>query len=79
MSKQKTKAISAKYNRDELLAEVRTKSAAIRQLTAEGYTRTEIAAFLEIRYQHVRNVLVNDAEKAERITLRAELEALNEA
>lgn len=30
----------------------------IRALASEGYERTEIAQFLDIRYQHVRNVLV---------------------
>jgi hypothetical protein len=35
-----------------------TTSDKIRALAAAGYERTEIAAFLAIRYQHVRNVLV---------------------
>jgi hypothetical protein len=36
-----------------------TKAARIRALDAAGYSRQAIATFLEIRYQHVRNVLVN--------------------
>lgn len=35
-----------------------TKSAKIRALAEAGFARTEIAEFLKIRYQHVRNVLV---------------------
>lgn len=44
-----------------------TKSEKIRALATAGLTRTQIAAFLGIRYQHVRNVLVqsgNFQEKA---------------
>ncbi len=36
-----------------------TKSAKIRALNDAGYERTEIAKFLDIRYQHVRKVLVD--------------------
>jgi hypothetical protein len=36
-----------------------TKAARIRALDAAGCTRQAIAAFLQIRYQHVRNALVN--------------------
>lgn len=35
-----------------------TKSAKIRFLNTKEYTRSEIAATLKIRYQHVRNVLI---------------------
>lgn len=35
-----------------------TKSAKIRFLHSEGWSRGEISKFLEIRYQHVRNVLI---------------------
>ena len=41
-----------------------TKSEKIRRLGARGYTRQQIADFLGIRYQHVRNVLI-DAERKE--------------
>src|ERR1043166_5039622 len=43
-----------------------TKSAKIRALARAGYSRSQIADFLQIRYQHVRNVLVNDARVAGR-------------
>jgi len=35
-----------------------SKSAKIRAMSADGYTRTQIAKILDIRYQHVRNVLI---------------------
>ena len=35
-----------------------TKSAAIRDLTSKGFSRSEIAKVMNIRYQHVRNVLI---------------------
>lgn len=42
-----------------LVENLKTKSAKIRTLDAAGFARTEIATFLGIRYQHVRNVLVS--------------------
>lgn len=50
--------------KERLTADLPTKSAKIRALHVAGYSRTEIADFLKIRYQHVRNVLVNDARVA---------------
>jgi hypothetical protein len=41
-----------------------TKSGAIRALTVEGKSRSEIAKMLKIRYQHVRNVLITPIKKA---------------
>lgn len=35
-----------------------SKSAAIRDLASKNYSRAQIANLLDIRYQHVRNVLV---------------------
>jgi bifunctional DNA-binding transcriptional regulator/antitoxin component of YhaV-PrlF toxin-antitoxin module len=52
-------------DKEQLTADLPTKSAKIRALHNAGYSRTEIADFLGIRYQHVRNVLVNDARVAE--------------
>jgi AbrB family looped-hinge helix DNA binding protein len=49
---------------EQLTANLPTKSDKIRALDSSGYTRSEIADFLNIRYQHVRNVLVNDARVA---------------
>lgn len=43
-----------------------TKSAKIRTLGKAGFSRSEIANFLQIRYQHVRNVLVEDERLRER-------------
>lgn len=35
-----------------------TKSSKIRYLNEQNYTRSQIATILNIRYQHVRNVLI---------------------
>jgi bifunctional DNA-binding transcriptional regulator/antitoxin component of YhaV-PrlF toxin-antitoxin module len=43
-------------------------AAKIRQLAAQGHSRADIARALGIRYQHVRNVLVRDEEKAKKAT-----------
>lgn len=40
-----------------------TKSAKIRALAGAGFERADIARFLNIRYQHVRNVLEDEARK----------------
>jgi hypothetical protein len=40
-----------------IVEELSTKSAKIRALAAEGYSRADIARFLGIAYQHVRKVL----------------------
>jgi len=42
-----------------------TKSSKIRALDAAGCKRADIARFLDIRYQHVRNVLVQGPPKSE--------------
>lgn len=47
---------------DRLVVGLATKSAKIRALNAAGYLRPQIAEFLGIRYQHVRNVLVQGKE-----------------
>ncbi len=43
-------------------------AAKIRALAAQGQSRADIARALGIRYQHVRNVLVRDEEKAKKAT-----------
>jgi hypothetical protein len=54
----------------KVMQEHKTKSAAIRYLSSLkgesgiGYTRSEIANALGIRYQHVRNVLTQPAKKS---------------
>lgn len=40
-----------------------TKSSKIRTLNSKGHSRADIARFLDIRYQHVRNVLVQPLKK----------------
>ena len=46
-----------------LTAGLGTKSAKIRRLGQAGYSRQQIADFLGIRYQHVRNVLVDEERR----------------
>ncbi|KKK61710.1 hypothetical protein LCGC14_3011610 [marine sediment metagenome] len=41
-----------------------TKSAKIRAMSADGMSRGDIARALEIRYQHVRNVLVTTLKRS---------------
>ncbi len=48
----------------ELTKGLATKSDKIRALSAAGYGRGDIAKFLGIRYQHVRNVLVQSGKAA---------------
>lgn len=49
----------------ELLKKYGTKSAAIRELFAQGKTKGEISKALGISYQHAYNVLKQAANKAE--------------
>lgn len=39
-----------------LMSQLHSKSNVIRFLLSKGYTRSEVAKFMGIRYQHVRNV-----------------------
>lgn len=48
---------------DKKLDALTTKASKIRLLDAEGWTRSEIAARLGVRYQHVRNVLITPVTK----------------
>lgn len=48
----------------ELTKGLATKSDKIRALGEAGYSRGDIARFLGIRYQHVRNVLVQSSRKS---------------
>ena len=54
---------AAEMNR--IIKDLPTKSAKIRALNAAGCQRADIARFLGIRYQFVRNVLVNGPPKSE--------------
>lgn len=51
---------------DEVVRGQRTKSDKIRALSKAGFSRAQIADYLGIRYQHVRNVLVHDEKVAAR-------------
>lgn len=59
-------AIAARERKamESIAAGLPTKSAKIRSLAAAGYSRSEIAKYLDIRYQHVRNVLVASSPEA---------------
>jgi hypothetical protein len=57
--------LSAQIEMEQAVAGLKTKSDKIRTLGNAGYSRQQIADFLGIRYQHVRNVLV-DAERTGR-------------
>ena len=48
---------------EELTRGLGTKSEKIRTLGSAGYSRQQIADFLRIRYQHVRNVLLDQERK----------------
>jgi len=45
-------------------ASLPTKSAKIRAMASDGFTRSQIAKALDIRYQHVRNVLLQPLKKS---------------
>ena len=49
---------------DDITSGFQTKSDKIRALAKVGYSRAEIARHLSIRYQHVRNVLIDDERAA---------------
>lgn len=50
---------------EDVAENLTTKSAKIRALAAAGYSRSEIAKFLGVRYQYARNVLVQaEADKS---------------
>lgn len=53
------KGHSSRIPIDQVIGDLTTKSAKIRALAKAGYLRTEISKILEIRYQHVRKVLVD--------------------
>jgi AbrB family looped-hinge helix DNA binding protein len=53
----------ARANKKQAIDDLPTTSAKIRALHQEGHKRAEIARLLNIRYQHVRNVLERDATR----------------
>lgn len=48
---------------ESYMEQYKTKSAVIRALHAEGRSRGAISKFMNIRYQHVRNVLITPLKK----------------
>ena len=60
---QKAKVVKVTAAQEKQLGTFSTVSDRIRYLNKEGYTRSQIARYLNKRYQHVRNVLVQDALK----------------
>lgn len=48
---------------DELMKQYQTKSNMIRYLYSIGHSKGDISRFMNIRYQHVRNVLLNPIKK----------------
>ena len=53
-----------KYDYPKLLEDLQTKSNVIRFLASRKFSRTEIAKFTGLRYQHVRNVLLMPMTKS---------------
>ncbi len=49
---------------DRLVGKLPTKSARIRALAAAGVKRADIARYMDIKYQHVRNVLTQPAPRS---------------
>jgi hypothetical protein len=54
----KTDQKQTDFNKEQFILQSGSKSAAIRILNKQGKTRSEIAKLLDLRYQHVRNVLI---------------------
>lgn len=53
-----TKQEISKMTKLQIIEAFGNKSKAIRALDKQGFSRGEISKLLEIRYQHVRNVLI---------------------
>jgi hypothetical protein len=51
----------------KLFEQFKTKSAIIRYLTSLGMTRSEVAKTMNIRYQHVRNVLITPVKNPKQV------------
>lgn len=56
----------------KLMDEHKTKSNVIRFLSSQGWTRSQIASFMNIRYQHVRNVLIQPLKQKVEVKAPAE-------
>lgn len=55
--------VTAGHTMEGLAQTYKTKSAVIRFLNAQGFATKHIAVFMDIRYQHVRNVLTTALKK----------------
>ena len=55
-----------------------TKSAKIRVLYSKGYSKADIARYLGIRYQHVRNVLLTPLKKKNSEVVQKETETVKD-
>jgi type II secretory pathway component PulF len=54
---------------EQLMAKHKTKSDAVRYLSGTGMTTGQIAKFMGMRYQHVRNILVTPLKKTEAVAV----------
>lgn len=59
----KTTSSQVTWTRDEL-SQLPTTSSKVRFLSSKGESRSEISKILNIRYQHVRNVLTTELKKS---------------
>lgn len=57
------KEVKATFDAAAFITASGTKSAAIRRLNEQNHSRGDIAKMLNIRYQHVRNVLITPIKK----------------
>lgn len=55
--------VAAGLTHDQLFKDHKNKSGVIRALHADGYQTKHICKFLNIRYQHVRNVLTSPLKR----------------
>lgn len=60
-------AMSRAKQAQDLYKEYGTKSATIRHLAELGWSRSEIAKAMDIRYQHVRNVLIQPLKRGPQV------------
>lgn len=58
-----SKKVTVSKTLQKVLDGMETKSAKIRYLDSEQFTRSQIAKVLNIRYQHVRNVLITPLKR----------------
>lgn len=72
-----TPTTKAVFNLEALVAQYGNKSNAIRAMSKDGFSRSYIAIALGIRYQHVRNVLLQPLKRAI-VAERAEAARANE-